>query len=968
MRLSDIRIFLIVYLGIVVINLVFFLGTNEPLQVESPFRFLLGALMVFLMPGLVWGEILRFKSRHILETISLSFAITLALEGVLLLINLIFSTNIFLWSSMLFVVSIAGAGLLFVRNGECNFISPLWKFTKEDSHLKYSIPLLTGIILLISVVLYSWGENIMTIDGEKLLHLTYIKYYISMNLSISDLGLVKGMPPLNIIHFWEFLIAGWSKIINVDPLLVFQRSRALIPLLGFSCMYLLIINIFPYKIKAEILIWTVLIMCIGWISLLSPSSLDWVKEDSLRGLMSFMSTAHHADSAMEILLPLIAGFGLMTIRRAGIKEYVIFGFLLFVSFLWHTREFFQSAIYLAIFILTIFLLPNMKKKMIYKRILVVLGLFFVIAVGFYIAMSTFASNQQHSYDEFKLKEIAFSYSIQSILDVRSLFHFPSDIRLTKGLNKDEILTFSHINDYIRKSWNFYLWLILSAFSTIIIIFYGRKEDRQFAMFYILLWFFTLCWGFSQFFMIVLTYSEINFTLPRIIYLFSYICIGAGFYVLFQKFQVRYTNLKNLLILYGSLLIIGLAFMIWWRMEIPLSKGLSYLFSIAFVVSFIAIYYPNLRNGKIMNTKELFPSILAIFIFFAPILSYDYVQFVKKAFTSSNSLFNWNEGNNPLGLSTKMITHLKKIEPKKTVLVNPFGNALVSLYAPVYYSIIPEVMGKTLVTAAETYTALRQQGHPLFNSSAIKIVSEEDINLKPTFITNISNWTSKNSSIKNDIAKALPPMVLHARNGDFIFEKRGDSIRLRPSKDNKSGQLFIAFGYAQGDNGFNIALNPESDLLFITRAKLSEKSKSQASAYILEVAEGKQDFVKTDISGSAFNKYVAAKKLRARIDYFAFGIQWIPSSVDDYLEFSSMSIYTTQNISQYVKKIDYHIEHDKTLEWLKMNKTDYIFVNGDDYKRLIDYFKSNQFDYKIVFQNEDTKEVLVNVISKSQNQR
>src|SRR5262249_50009941 len=69
---------------------------------------------------------------------------------------------------------------------------------------------------------YRWGEeHIFSIGDEKLIHLGFVRLYRDTLLNLHDLGLIHGSPPLNIVHLWEFLLAGWSRIVGVDPLPLF---------------------------------------------------------------------------------------------------------------------------------------------------------------------------------------------------------------------------------------------------------------------------------------------------------------------------------------------------------------------------------------------------------------------------------------------------------------------------------------------------------------------------------------------------------------------------------------------------------------------------------------------------------------------------------------------------------------------------------------------------------------------------
>jgi hypothetical protein len=341
----------------------------------------LGAIVVFLLPGMIWGELLRFSSSHFLETIALSFALTLTIEILLLPIPFIFGSKITLWIILLLAVCIVGMFILSFqrrRQGEIEltFLNPLFNFFKQPRLLNVSNTLIFLIILVMSYGTYRWGESLTNISGEKLLHVAFVRYYFSMPMIINDLGIHQGVPPGNLIHLWEYLLAGWASLTNTDPLPLFYRARFVIPILGLSGMYLLIRNIFPKASKAEIIFWGVLLMCLGWLALLSPSNLDWVKKDPFRGVFAFMGTVHHSDAAMDILIALTAGLILATFSNVCRRNIFLLSGTLLACFMWHPREFFQAAIYAGIFGITIVLSLGRERKAAIKKWVAIMAIFF----------------------------------------------------------------------------------------------------------------------------------------------------------------------------------------------------------------------------------------------------------------------------------------------------------------------------------------------------------------------------------------------------------------------------------------------------------------------------------------------------------------------------------------------------------------------------------------------------------------
>src|SRR3989339_1012912 len=90
-------IFSAVCIIILVVLFSWFTSGGSPIETESPFRIVLGSLLIFTLPGLIWGKILGFHSDHLLETIAISFALTLTIEVIFLPIPFLFASTIKLW-------------------------------------------------------------------------------------------------------------------------------------------------------------------------------------------------------------------------------------------------------------------------------------------------------------------------------------------------------------------------------------------------------------------------------------------------------------------------------------------------------------------------------------------------------------------------------------------------------------------------------------------------------------------------------------------------------------------------------------------------------------------------------------------------------------------------------------------------------------------------------------------------------
>ncbi len=584
-------------------------------------RIILGAFLIFLVPGLIWGEVFCLRSSHLLQTIALSLALSLSIETILLPIPFLLEGTINSWLISVGLVSLFGLFLI-TRRKMFEFIPTLFK------DLSISDYFIIGILFLMSFASYRFGENITDIDGEKLIHLTYLRYYFAMPMNLGDLSIIPGMTPPNIIYLWEYLLAGWSTVVGLDPLAIYERSRFVIPILGLSSMYLLIKTLFVSLVKTKLVFFSVLLMCCGGFGLFGTPALNWIKEDSLRGLFSFMGSAHHADTAMEILLPLNLAIGLMAFKE---KKYLpLMTGILFATFLWHVREFFQVGIYLAILGIMLLLIRfNLKRWLYLWSPVILVALFF----GIFALVTSRAEGVNH---EIELKKIALSYAVlpENLVGFRLPFNFPSDLRVTMGLNPERVLLSNQITSIFNSDWHLWPWLILSFLSLQILYFFGNKEDKALGLFYTLSWFILLCWNFTMLLLIVFTYSEINFTTPRMIYLFAYIIIGDALYLV-----------------------------LW-----------------------------NVLKGR---KRAFFYSILSCLAFFSMFLGHEYRKNIV-SLRIENRNIDWFGPKNPFEMSPDLIIYIKTMPLKQRILVDPIGKGIFSIYSPQYLAVLPQLMGATVI--------------------------------------------------------------------------------------------------------------------------------------------------------------------------------------------------------------------------------------------------------------------------------
>jgi hypothetical protein len=623
-----------------------------------------------------------------------------------------------------------------------------------------------------------------------------------------------------------------------------------------------------------------------------------------------------------------------------------------------------------IFVITFLLTPNIDRKAKLKKWARVMIAFLVVGLVFVLS-TIFVPRNSGINNEMKIKEIALSYALlpENILGVRSLFHFPVDLRLTRGLDIQSILNNEQIASVFKRGWNYFLWLILSAFAIPLTAFLGEREDKQLSLFYILLWFLTLCWNFSMLLLIVFTYSEINFTTPRMMYVFSYIMIANALYLMYAEMMKEKAVLKDIIIRMGLLLSLGFIFKIWWATGLPLARMMSILLSIIAIVSLIFLLLPKAQEVHTPHISRFWISVLGIFLFFLPLLSQEYIKVFKNLFTEKRVSIEWFGDKNPFGFSKNLIHFIKTLPTQRTFLVDPLGKSVISIYAPQYNAVLPEMMGSTIMMAQDFYNEARQGKHPLFkmNLTTSVPINPDFITKQPEFETNFNNWKGPDS-IKNDIAKAAPPMVLHGFKGDFLFsrirDKEGNIIRVSPVSD-KIAQRMIQFGYALKDNGFDLKIKPGEEVIFVVSARLSGNLKKPAQLFIVDLTATKE-ISRDSISGSTWKQYVVRKTIRDNFNFVAFGIAWQPEKEDEWIEIKNIRIYVVDSLAKYYKVPDHYIpdvlvNHEAVKDWLHKQNVDYLLIQKDDYSKLIPYFQHYDRDYKIVFNNKDSEELIVHYL-------
>ena len=954
-KMKTLRVFSGFCLVVLLVNALWFISSSSPMESDSALRMVLGAIVIFLLPGLIWGEILGFRSDHFLETIALSFALTLSIEIVLLPIPFFSGSGIGLWVGLLLSVCLSGLFILnFKRKAEkeLTFIKPLLDFFKQPFPLNVSASLIIIMLLAISYGVYCWGESLRDISGEKFLHMIFVRYYYSMPMVLNNLGVYQGAPPPNLVQLWEYLIAGWASLTNMDPLVLFYRARFVIPVLGFSGMYLLIKNIFSNVNKVEIVFLGVSFICLGWFVLLSPSNLDWVKSDPSRGIMSFMGTVHHSDAAMDLLIALSAGLVMATFRCFDWRNIFILTGVLVGGFMWHPREFFQVAIYAGIFGITLLSFPGEKKALRLKKWAGVMVVFFVIAGSFFVSMSALTSPETQGYDELKIKKLALTYAFspENITGIRTLFNFPLHLVLSSSADPDAFIGSDELWNIFSRNWNYNLWLLLSAMALPLLAFLGKKEDRQFSLFLLLLWFIVLCWNFSMLLLIVLTYSEFHMVTLRVIYIFSYIVIIDGLYLISRAiYQKKRAYHLNPVFFLAFMLGLGLFFKWWWAVGVPYAKGMSFVLSGLALISLIWVLTKkkSLFNG--LHVPPFASTVCGLFLFFLPILWTSYSENIDKIIYKGRPSIDLLGNENPFGLSSKLVRFVRSLPPQQTFLVNPNGTACIPVLTSQYVAVVPKIIG-TMIHDRAVYTEVAAGRHPLFNfqnAGLKRLVLEDRMPTPPIFNSHTSKYKSTNFIEKGKFSVTL------------VSNKDENIIRLVPIKKSERGELEITMAFEISKNKVPLGPQLEHDLVFTVSSRLSQKAVKWCEMFILDKTET-PEVSSVGMDNTSWDQYVVSKRIRDGATQVALGVSWMPENLNEWMEIKDVRIYVADETSPQHEKVD----HNKVTNWLDSYKVNYILIEKEHYSRLLPYFRKFSEDYRIIFDNPEQYELIVEYVGRT----
>lgn len=693
---------------------------------ESAPRIVAGAALVFLVPGLLCGELFGFRSRHPWQTVAIGFGLSMLVEIIAAGACLLCGATIAAWGGAVLgwcAAAIVVVAVRALRGRRFAFLASLVpRPARNPAELALGLAVLV-VPVVAAVLAYRWGDKPDGVGGESLLHISYIRLYRELPLVLADLGPERGAPPPNFVHWWEFLLAGWSRICGVDPLPIFHRARFVVPLLAGASLYWLVQAVFMTRRRATVVFLAIAAVCASGLPFQGASSLSWIlATDPTRGVFAFYGTANHGDVALDVLLPLCGAAAWEYFRRRNRRTAIMLVATLVTAFLMHPRELLQTGYAVGLAAPAILTLRGFRDRRSRRAWLATLGLVALTALGCIGASLPLVARGEHGIDEMGIKRRVLQAALepQNVAGVRGLFHFPFHFLLNER-PKPTDYSAADIVEMLSDGAFSDAWLYLAAISIIVCAILGGRADRQVAVYCYLLWLLTLCWNTGVLAVTALTYSEFYMSTPRLFHVPAYLAIGAALTVCgsrtFQtvsrawpasgRRQLVDATAKLATALIG--LVLGAIFKTTFvSSPVGLAATATALSFAAPMACLVAAIRERLRPAE--PRGYLVPASLFVIGFFAPLFDDARDRFLAADLARYRPAIDWWSDDNPFGLSPRTIQWVRTAPAGSRILIHPFESKCLSLYGPVYLAISPV---DTVLRDRVIREEIRVGKHPLY---------------------------------------------------------------------------------------------------------------------------------------------------------------------------------------------------------------------------------------------------------------
>lgn len=691
---------------------------------DSPFRVVTGGIAVMLLPGILFGHIVGVRAGTFFEAVSKGFAFSLLIAALPAFVAILAHATIREWAIFILFFDFAAALVVLVSRDRRRNPSRLIDALATDLAGKgnWNSRLLVGVVILLSWCLYRWADDLTAVDWEVALHMVYIRQFASgLPLGLAESNLRPDIIPPNLFFLlWEFLLAGISTVAGVDPLIGALRSRWLIPFLGLSAYFFFLRQVLHTARMAYAGMWITLVMILSWFNMIAPAPLTLygISTGFQRPVFGFLGSIHHSDAAMEVLLPLIAGYLFLFLRRGRGGDLAVFCSLLAVSFLFHVREYFQVMWYAVVAAGAYAIYRRPQWHLFARRFGALAAAFVVIAAALFLLSKLITPN------------------LDQMIEFGNKSAF-----LDRILNQDRFIYVERLFNFLMHGthWaapsppNVYSWLILLGLLLPVVVIASPRPRLLFSGYVMLLWWTTMCFSVTQYVLILLTYNEIVLAKVRFLPIFAYALIAVGWvaYVrlVLAFIERRHSGREARLALAMAIVFLaqGLLFAGLWRIEAPAFRFLPYGLEAVALASWAAVFLVlrqpamadrigltgwrrRFASARMPSTKM---AVACLVLFVLPVTAkdaYSFMTYLASHQVDAASLF---DGNGPTGLGKATIGFLRKdILPRSRILVDPLSSHMVGAYAPHY--VVPIVKGQ-FAADGHHISAAREDRHPMFNS-------------------------------------------------------------------------------------------------------------------------------------------------------------------------------------------------------------------------------------------------------------
>ena len=684
---------------------------------DEAWRVVVAGLSVMILPGLTVSESLRMHAATAFEAIAKAFALSLIIATVAALGTLLAGLPIDAWCAFILTWNIGWSLPLLLgrgrRLGMMGIVtgSVLQAGRWQDKGLLF-------LITLLAIALYRAGNEVTWVGWEAGSVVIYARQVASgLPLDFASTYLRPELRLHNLFLSWQFMLGGLSHLAGVDPLIGVFRSRWLIPVLGFSCFFFFIQQLFGSVGMARRVAWVTVILILTQFVLIDPAPLVRAQLDD-RPLFVFLGSIHHADAGLDILLPLLCGYLFCFLRGGRSAALAMLAALLIASFFFHPREYFQVMWYGVIAALAhaaTLESPEWRRVML-QRYAKLAGLFLVVAGACLLMSHSFGSGDAQA-GEFTSK-----LSLIRNLITPTTFFFA-----------EPMMNFSmhYFANQASSPPNVYSWLALAVLLVPIVAVFGTRTDSRVAMMLILLWWITLCFALTQQILVILTYSQILTSKVRFLPLFTYAVIGVGWTLAVTAVwnlvdKAVASRLLQQAIVIGFFAIAGLLFATAWWQQAPEFHIFLPVWGVL-IGAGVAIILLRLHGQRLRTFLRLQPAetnrrderrsdlvaCLALLLFVLPLSASKGMPFIRDLASLSRDVTALYSDENPTGLSSRTIAFLRtEIPLQSRVSVDPLSNHVVGLFAPIYG--VPFPRGQISLDYAEI-EARRNDTHPIFNS-------------------------------------------------------------------------------------------------------------------------------------------------------------------------------------------------------------------------------------------------------------